>query len=364
MTGLLKRLLRPKPAALTIAARSKDRQNNLDVIRLIAASAVILSHAFPLTTGSYRHEPLMELTDGQMSLGRLAVAVFFIISGYLIAASYDRTQDIIAFARARVLRIFPGLALVALLTAFGLGPLVSSLTAPEYFGSALPYSYVLRTIVLRSPDHLPGVFQHNVFQGSVNGSLWTLFYEVTCYVVVGLLGVLRLLRKQIVFVVFLAAMLVPLPLPRSFVWHRDMLTAWIDLFRVFAAGMLFYGFRDHIKLRRDVALLAVVGLAVSSHFHMLALFFPLLGAYLVLFLGFAPPIPLQTFLKGVDLSYGVYIYAFPIQQTVTQCFGGTMDPVINILISFPFVILFALMSWFGVEKRFLKLKKRVRQPSQ
>ncbi|MCE5324484.1 acyltransferase [bacterium] len=340
-----------------LSACIKTRKNNLDFIRFFAASLVIISHAFPLSTGTDKRELMVLLTHDQLTLGRFAVAVFFIISGFLITASYDRSQNIKRFVRARFLRIFPGLAVVVLLTAFVLGPMVTSMPLAEYLHERQTCRY-LGTMFLRNSDALPGVFVSNPFPNAVNGSLWTLFFEVLCYCIVAVMGIVGLLKRRPILILFLLVMIAPLP--ASWTWHRWHISTMLAFTKLFASGMLCYAYRDHIRLSKWLAVAALVGLLVSTQLGGLDRLLPILGTYLVMYCAFTPCGNLWSFAKRGDFSYGMYIYAFPIQQTVMLISGGRMSPIFNMLISFPFVLLFAALSWHIIEKKCLKRKTAVK----
>ena len=158
------------------------RDNAFDTIRLIAALLVIVSHAFPLTGNL--DDPLDWLSGGQASLGHLAVCIFFLISGYLIPASLDR-GTLVRFARKRALRIMPGLVAAVLVCAFILGPLVTAMPRSEYCGAYTTWTFLGNAAFLPVGFELPGVFTGNP-SPNANGSLWSLNYEVACYVMVPL----------------------------------------------------------------------------------------------------------------------------------------------------------------------------------
>lgn len=155
------------------------RDNNLNAIRMVAASAVLVSHAWPITLGAAAAEPLFRET-GQ-SLGHFAVAVFFGVSGLLIARSFDRRRSMIHFLVARVLRLYPALLAVAILTVV-VGGFMSRLDLAAYVRSPETWTYIPANLSLAFMQYpLPGVFEGNPYGPPINGSLWTLFYEVACY---------------------------------------------------------------------------------------------------------------------------------------------------------------------------------------
>lgn len=167
------------PATATIiyvGDRIKGHMNNFDFLRFFAAAMVIYCHSFALGTGRFDKEPMFVYSCGQFHFGTLAVVIFFIMSGFLVTMSFDRSISAGSFFYNRVLRIFPGLVFVVIVTAFLLGPFVSSLPLHEYFTNSHTYSYLM-TITLRghsAHDFLPGVLSRNILPNTVNGSLWTL----------------------------------------------------------------------------------------------------------------------------------------------------------------------------------------------
>ena len=175
-----------------------ERQNNFDLLRLVAALSVILSHAFLLSENSQDHDPLTILTGGQTILGVVGVFVFFTISGYLVTQSFDTTGSPLVFLVKRALRIFPGLLLCLAICAFVIGPLVSGLSLAAYFAHPGPYLYVLHNAVLDTEyNRLPDVvFGPGNIGGIVNGPLWSLPCEVLMYLMLFALGVCRRLTLR------------------------------------------------------------------------------------------------------------------------------------------------------------------------
>lgn len=336
---------------------ASTRINNFDFLRFLAASSVIFSHAYPLSWGSDSNEPLFMLTSGQMTIGRVAVAIFFVVSGFLITQSFDRSKSILAFTKARILRIFPGLFFVLLLSAFILGPLITSKPISEYFADPGTLGY-LKNIYLHPMIYpLPGVFEDTVYKSAVNGSLWTLEFEFFCYIIVAILGLLRLLRKEVVLIFAVFVFLAPhLPFIVGRYYYTSLLS--LELIRYFTVGMLMYSFRNYIPLHKYIAWLSIViiiiSLAYPLHFKLI---FTIFGSYLVMYLAFIPTEKIRNFAKYGDFSYGIYIYAFPVQQLVSHYFGSEITPAKSMVFSFPITLFFAVFSWHLVEKNAMKLKK-------
>src|SRR5712692_7275504 len=173
-----------------------NRANNFDAVRLAAALSVVFSHSFLIAEGSEANEWFVRITGNQCVLGLVGVFVFFIISGYLVTESWRRHPLPGGFAVRRALRIYPGLVVNVLVCALFIGPLVSALPLGPYLAAPGLREFLYQTLTLNpGPLHLPGVlFADNSIGLLINGSLWTLRYEVMMYAMILLLGMARLLR--------------------------------------------------------------------------------------------------------------------------------------------------------------------------
>jgi peptidoglycan/LPS O-acetylase OafA/YrhL len=159
----------------------EGRNNNLNFLRMAAAYAVLVSHSFAIATGKPEAEPLRESLG--ITLGTISVDVFFIASGLLVSSSLLKKGDLLYFVLARVLRIYPALVVMAIFTTFFLGAAVTTEPIGEYLRSTETYKYFIRVslVVFGVPQNLPGVFADNPYKYAVNGSLWTLPYEIKMY---------------------------------------------------------------------------------------------------------------------------------------------------------------------------------------
>ncbi|QHQ63018.1 acyltransferase family protein [Anaerocolumna sedimenticola] len=331
---------------------AKGRCNNFDFLRFIAAIFVIVSHSFPLVYGDNKKELFYIFTHGQLTFGNLAVKVFFIISGFLIARSWDNTNNIFQFMKARILRIFPGIITVVAISTFILGAIFTTYPLKEYFQNENTYRYLSSITLYHMQYSLPGVFQDNIYQNAVNGSLWTLMHEFNCYILIGILGLLKLLKKQFILPLFLFTF-------TSYVmkWEFPGLPQLsLKLAVCFFAGTLFFCFKDIIKIRTTYFIISVAVLLLATQFRGFEITSTILLPYIVLYLAFTPHIKLNRFAAGGDLSYGIYIYAFPIQQIITHLFGETIQWYTNLILAIPFVLLFSFLSWHFIEKPFINLK--------
>jgi peptidoglycan/LPS O-acetylase OafA/YrhL len=333
-----------------------DRRNNFDALRLLAATAVIFSHAFLLATGRQDSEPLMVLTGGQTILGVVGVFVFFVISGYLVTQSWEHAPSLPRFALKRALRIYPGLAACILVLTFGLGPVISSLPLRDYLSSYGTYDFLGANLLLHT-DHnsLPGVWFTGRELGHIlDGPLWSLPVEIAMYVMVAALGASRLFRPP-VLVGLLALGLLGIAVDASN-WHDwDFTGSVLWLLGFFVMGMLLQTLAPRGVLDGRIALLALAGLIVSVPLHAFILLFPLCGGYLVIYLALHPALPVLPAARFGDLSYGLYIYGWPVEQTVLY-----LRPEATwwelFLIAYPATAVVAFLSWHLVEKRALRLK--------
>lgn len=337
----------------------QSRENNFNIIRLLAALLVIYVHSFAIFKINI-DEPIAKVLHSGVSLGEFAVYVFFIISGYLITASFVRSKSNWHYFKARLLRIYPGLMAVMLLTAFVVGPLVSNLDMKTYFQSFQVYLYPFKGIPLvTATSNLPGVFADNQYANAVNGSLWTLFWEFLCYIGVAILGNLKLLTQKVILVLIGSATLVSILihfLPQNnFVVHS--LTLVVPMFLAFFADMLFYFMKSDIYFKGVWIGLALVSYIIFSNVNLsFTSLYILPLTYLVFALSYSRTIRLYKFGSKYDISYGAYIYAFVIQQTIYHVTNSTLPFIINIILSVVITIPFAFLSYVLVEKPALRLK--------
>lgn len=333
------------------------RHNNFDFLRFLFASLVIVTHAYALL-GQIEHDPFNLLTGRAFS--EIAVCGFFVISGFLIHQSLERSSSLASFLRKRFVRVVPGLAAVLLLCVLVLGPWLTTLPLAAYFSNKDTWSYLLSNLFLL-PTHkdLPGVFTHNV-ETAVNGSLWTLRYEVLFYLLLCFFfKTPQTVKKKLfplLFVLFTASHLLLkfdyVQAPAALASHLFFFTS---LGAYFSAGMSLSLFTD--RLLNDKRLLFVVSTAVftlSSLVLQRELFVFSMLSFPVMIITFGYLyVPALHFSRYTgDISYGTYIYAFPLQQALIVLVP-TFTPLPFMLPSLLLSWLLGLLSWHLVEKRFL-----------
>jgi len=343
-------------SAPRIAQGFANPHNNFGLLRLVMALAVVVSHAFSVTDGRVEHEPWYQSTG--FTLGEHAVNGFFAISGFLVTMSFVRRgwRD---YVTARLLRIAPGLIAATLVVALLLGAAMTSLDVGSYFRDPRLWRFINGTLTtFKSAAPLPGVFEHNPLQFPM-GTVWTLKYETLCYLGVLVAGLAGLLARPRLMLAAAAALALA-------VVAREIATpdgpkgteTVLRLPLIFLAGGLCYLYREKVPLSLPLlalALLALVPLAFTP-FYKAALY--LVTAWGILVLALAPVLTRRSVEPSADLSYGVYLYGWPVQQALHALFPG-LGVLALLWPSLLATLAVAALSWFLVEKPALGLKRRL-----
>ena len=347
------------------AAVATRHANNFDFLRLVAAVTVIFSHSWLIAYGTQRDEPLVWATHNQCPLGLVGVFVFFVISGYLVTESFCRAPRPAGIALRRFMRIYPALIPNGLVCAFVLGPIVTSLPLAAYFADPKLRDFLAEIATLwPGPLALPGVLFANTTVGLlINGSFWTLRFEVYMYLMVLVLGVARGLRLSTALALLvLGIAAIWWDERHSLMWLGD-LRGWLWMLSHFAAGMVMYFLRGRIVFRWYYALVALAGLVVFTEIGEFITFFALSGGYLTIYVAtrYWPAVDYSR-LVG-DLSYGVYIYGWPCEEFVMWLSGGKLAWWQVFLGTLCLVLPLAWLSWHGIEKWALRWVRGRAHPS-
>lgn len=339
----------------TLEGSFDPRRNSLNALRLVLATLVIVSHSWPI--GGFGEDPGVS----DLSLGEWAVAGFFAISGYLIAMSRVRATSFWDYLWRRFLRIYPAFLVVLVVVAFVFAPLSVVIAGGEWSFLA-GFDYVLHNLGLRVTQMgIPGTLADVPYAGAWNGSLWTLWYEFVCYLALGVL--VSFVPRRRLGIVMIGALIVCATAVAVFtaigVPSLALLNA-VTLGGYFSAGAVLYCYRGHVPLRWDLALLSaalIVVMAATSTFRLGA------GppvAYLMMWLSVV--LPLARVGAKNDISYGMYIYAFPVQQMLAMLLVGLALPVgVFIVIAVAATVPFAAASWFLIERPAMRFKSLFRR---
>jgi len=341
-----------------------DRMNaagptrGFDYLRLFLALGVVAWHSIYVSGDAQVQNIVLNSWIGPLKA--LLLPMFFSLSGFLVAGSMERARSLEGFATLRVLRIAPALAVEVLLSVILLGAVLTELPLGEYFTSPTLRSYLLN-MCGDIHYHLPGVFLNNPVHATVNLSLWTVPFELQCYLFLIVLSGLGFFKRKPVFLcvgvslnlgLWLAYFIFRAHGPAS---AASMTMPGPGLVISFLAGITIYLYRREIPLRAELAVLAFIlayGLLHEPRFMVLAIF-P--AAYLTIWAGLTNP-PSSLIVRSGDYSYGIYVFAFPIQQALA------MNPTLrlwyfNMPAAFVLSFLYATFSWHVVEKPVLGKKK-------
>lgn len=345
---------RPHPLlGRTLAECMAQGHDNFALLRLLAAALVIFGHSWATAVNP------SGATDwlGQQTLvfsGTVAVDIFFWVSGFLVTMSFHRKPRLLDFARARILRIFPGLIVCVLFCALVLGALCTTLAWSEYYRHPDVWRYVYGNgSLLELVWFLPGVFEQNVHKGVVNGSLWTLPGEICMYLYVLGLGALGLLANARRFGLALAALLAVFFLVPAV--NLVQQAEYREFAAFFAFGAFCYFHREALPVSGYLVLLLAFFALSQRGQPGYTLVFGAFVAYACVWFAYGPRLPSPERLG--DYSYGLYLYGFPMQQLVAM-WWPEWGPWRSLLLSLPMALVLAVASWHWVEKPMLRFKRR------
>jgi len=352
-----------------LLAECRGHIPGFDAMRFLAASAVLLSHSFGAAENRQLSEPLRYLTS-VLELGTLAVFIFFFVSGFVVTQSCATSTSVGSYLLKRTARIIPGLILVTSVCALLIGPAMTTLPLKQYFTDQGLYKFYLNCVFVLKGE-LPGVFQGNPSGDHVNVSLWTLRHEVLCYIII--LFVVATGRVSFFFVSILAfglavvactpavaavtqqlehvASLIPLRVNITYLFNES-----IHVIPFFFVGALCYYARNRIVINAAGALVCLIVLVGLVYYGAIFPLFPFALGYVIMYIGFCDNRFFALFRKN-DYSYGIYIFAFPIQQTLVALAPGGMTWWQNTLLAYPIVLCLAILSWHFVERPCLRVAR-------
>jgi peptidoglycan/LPS O-acetylase OafA/YrhL len=343
-----------------VAKALANPHNNFGVLRLVMAVAVVISHAFSVTDGRLEQEPWFATTG--FTLGEHAVNGFFAISGFLVTMSFLRRgwRD---YVLARVLRIAPGLIAATLIVALVLGALMTNLDRAAYFSDPRLWRFISATLTsFKSAAALPGVFEGNPLQFPM-GTVWTLKYETLCYLGVLVAGLAGLLARPRLALAALAALTMVVVLREVLMPHGPKGTETaLRLPLIFLAGGVIYLYRERVTLSLPLLALALLALVPLAYTPLYKAALYLVTAWGVLVIALAPVLTRRSVEPPADLSYGVYLYGWPVQQALHALFPA-LGAVALLWPSMVATFVIAALSWFLVEKPALNLKRRLLRAS-
>jgi peptidoglycan/LPS O-acetylase OafA/YrhL len=328
-----------------------NKNNNFTLVRLLFAWAVLFGHSFPLTANG--SDPLSMLMLPYAWIGSIAVGGFFAISGYLVTASFAQ-RGAVAFIVSRALRLYPAVIVYCAVAILVIGPIATDAPLKDYF-AANPWSYLRNTPLWTWNYNLPYVFTHNPFGGGTNGSAWTLPVELRCYLLIFALGFFGVLEARVRANIALLGMLFLLYFDYANLPIFGKEQHFAEPLNYFLWGALLWVNRSLVPMNWILASILVLCIPLSIKLSVFGMFCPLCVAYVTYMLAYRTPhIDLDG--KLGDISYGVYIYAWPIQQMV---YRPGQSAWLNAAIATVIVLPLAFLSWRLVEKPALRLRKKL-----
>ena len=341
---------------MTVSDILKRENNNIDLLRLLAALLVAWSH-IPALFGVSLIGPPMPVNVG---LGGLGVAVFFFLSGMLVTNSLVTKKKPIAFAWSRFMRIYPAFLVVLLLSVFVIDPIFTTCSFGEYFSSSETWRFLGRNARLRIQYFLPGLWQDRL-DTSVNASAWTIPLEVGCYFCV-LLAFVSCRYLKLKPWMFIAVALVCSVLPHDWFIHLTgkgySIIDHVDLF-CFTAGAAMALYKEQVRINKTLilALLAVCVMAWRCQ-NIISCLFPLTVSLTLLYA--TSVAPLLKFKLKHDISYGLYLWHWPVYQVMFTFIGG-INPYLFFVICLFVMVAISYVSARLVEEPCLALGRRLGQ---
>jgi peptidoglycan/LPS O-acetylase OafA/YrhL len=342
---------------MTMAQRMEDvrnRSSGFDYLRIILASSVILAHTVDV---DYGPNAIFAVPLPLRILQIAILPMFFSLSGFLVAGSLGRSANLKIFFGLRILRIVPALSMEITLSALILGPLLTTLSLHDYFTNAEFHRYFLN-VVGDVHIRLPGMFPTNPFPNLVNTQLWTVPWELYCYIALGALALFGFKNHKWKFLGLLMiaqAILLAHGLSSTTMARRVTVGGPL-LVMSFLGGVLIESFKERIPCNARAALAAGAVFAACLIYPALRYLCPLPAAYVTVYLGLLDPPKARWAFSG-DYSYGLYLYGYPLQQTVASLGSQYRHWYLNFALAYPLALGCAVFSWWVVEKRALALRK-------
>jgi peptidoglycan/LPS O-acetylase OafA/YrhL len=341
-----------------------ERNNNFNFLRLVFAILVLLSHSPELVDGNRSREILTKVF-GTISFGELAVEGFFLLSGYMIIKSWLQKPDLKAFGKKRIARIYPGFIVATLFSIFLFG-LLGANNMSSYLHSINYLRCLFFAITLMGPP-TPDTFNGTPYP-IVNGAMWTLSYEFRCYMLVAILGVYGINGCRKIWLFILAFMITVVFACSFFDINKynffgsfyifGVPSEIIQLFSCFATGACFYLYHDKVKYKFPWAVTSFFMLICCLFYSKITnISFCILGGYCIFYFSFCNINILKIFQKFPDISYGLYLYGWPIQKLLLWNFPS-LSPWTLFLLAWVVSSIFGFMSWKLVESPALQLASK------
>ncbi len=335
-----------------------NKNNNFGFLRLLLATLVIVAHSAEILDQNRSREILTNIF-GTITFGELAIDGFFLISGYLILKSYLSSTTIKSYFLKRVLRIYPGFIVASLFCIFVLLPLSGEIKLIIDTPLREWFSTIFRMLTLEAPQVT------NTQYPALNGAMWSIWLEFVCYLCIPIVYITKFNKPKTYAILAVMMMLIFLftQISGKNIWLpyvRLDLHHTSRLMFAFLIGGLFYLLRDKVIWNRKLTIVCALLLLISLNFSYSAeVGLMTFGAYLLF--NFALNYKnkfLSSIGAKVDISYGVYLYAWPVQIYVIKYYPQ-VNLYVLMLVTLIAASLLGYLSWTFVEKPFIQLKGKL-----
>lgn len=334
---------------------TNPQNNNFTLIRIILSILVIYGHSFPLTNKNVNSDIFIKFFHISPSVH--AVALFFFISGLLISKSFITKNQPISFILARFFRIIPALFISALFLAFIAGPLLTTLPLSDYFTNKDIYRFIYKNLLMQTQFTLPGVFENLPYPSAITGSWWTIRYEVICYLFLLFIGMIGGFKNKHIATLICSTIIILILTNSTFI--QNNLSPLKEIYYLpfyFCTGCLFYIWSDKIQINFPV-LIGLIGITIlCRNTTIYTILFFLSTSVFILILAISETIK-KIKIKH-DISYGIYIYGFFVQQVLIFQFPN-MNNYWNTVFSIIICVLLALISAKYIEEPAITLGKKL-----
>jgi peptidoglycan/LPS O-acetylase OafA/YrhL len=341
-------------------------ENSFDAIRLFLATLVVFEHSFFLIENRYDSEPFYLLTHGQFNSGAIAVCMFFAISGFLVTRSWLLTGDVRRYLLKRIARIVPGFLVASFVACVLIAPLTTTNSVSYFVGQKWP-ALLVQAIALRQVS-VSGILDGNAVR-LIHGTLWTIQIEFDCYLALAVFGSLGMLKRQRAWALYLLLMVVLVAARAGWVrlpvldhgFFALLISSpdqWPALIPFFIAGSAFYVYQDYVPKWLPLFGGSLLLLVVSSWWGGLYWALLLGGTYTVIYLALSSSLEMKVLGRRTDLSYGVYLYGWPVGQLLLYLSHQSLAPIPLFLLTMAVTLPVAYASWSIVEAPSLVMLRR------
>ena len=335
------------------------KSSGFDYLRLILSISVVLIHTKLVNIGPIEKDPIYDIMPTR-AFTFFVLPAFFALSGFLVAGSLNRQKTLFGFLSLRAIRIFPALIFDIVLWALLFGPLLTNLTLSEYFTTKQFYTYLLN-IIGWVHYFLPGVFTENPFPSVINQQLWTIPYELECYIALSLLALFGLMKNKWILVLIVAIGSIAPYLILLIKNSPDLIKHTAQgrlLVLCFLSGVVFHFYQSKIKYNIVYLIIAFTLYVLFCKGDAMSYLTAIPITYITIYIGCLNIPRVDLFLKH-DVSYGIYLYGFPVQQFISMLLPAHREWYVNFFLSMPLIISLALISMFFIEAPLGKNKRQI-----